>query len=161
MRHIYSLVLISMFIMFPVSRTTAQVMHADTLKADTVRGKGNLIKKAYKSLLKSITKKNPSTSITEDAYLSTKSEVPYRVFEGKTIRRINIQRLGFEKTFEDTVNNIRTIASKAANRLHVKTREWVIRNNLFIKEGDPLNAYELSDNERFLRTLSFVQDARI
>src|SRR6201999_4256376 len=36
-----------------------------------------------------------------------------------------------------------------------------IRNNLFIKEGQPVNAYKLSDNERLIRSLNFIQDARI
>jgi hypothetical protein len=45
--------------------------------------------------------------------------------------------------------------------LHSDTKEWVIKDNLFINEGEELNAYKLADNERYLRTLNFIQDARI
>ena len=45
--------------------------------------------------------------------------------------------------------------------MHTNTKEFVIRNNLFIQEGKPLNPYRVADNERTLRTLSFMLDARI
>ena len=45
--------------------------------------------------------------------------------------------------------------------MHRNTREWVIRNNLFIKEKTGLNPYITADNERHLRSLEFIQDARI
>jgi outer membrane protein assembly factor BamA len=47
------------------------------------------------------------------------------------------------------------------NTLHVDTYDWVIRDNLFIKKGTLLNPYLISDNERYLRSLEFIQDARI
>ena len=37
----------------------------------------------------------------------------------------------------------------------------MLRNALFIKENTPLEAYRLADNERYLRTLNYIQDARI
>ena len=37
----------------------------------------------------------------------------------------------------------------------------MIRNNLFIKEGQALNPYRLADNERYLRDLNFIKDSRI
>ncbi len=45
--------------------------------------------------------------------------------------------------------------------MHRKTRDWVIRNSLFIRENTPLSSYRLADNERLIRTLEYVQDARI
>ncbi len=90
-----------------------------------------------------------------------KSEDPYLKYDGKIIRRIVIKRIGFEKTVLDTTRNLQSFISKAANTLHVNTREFVIRNNLFIREGKALNPYRVADNERTLRNLDFVMDARI
>src|SRR5450432_202787 len=45
--------------------------------------------------------------------------------------------------------------------MHSTTRDWVIRNSLFIKENTPLSGYKLADNERLIRSLEYVQDARI
>lgn len=93
--------------------------------------------------------------------LNTKSIVPYLPLEGKIIRKIYIREYGFEKTFTDTSKRIAYFGTRILNKLHRNTREWVIRNNLFIKTNRPLNAYLVADNERYLRSLNYIQDARI
>src|SRR6185295_18952057 len=90
-----------------------------------------------------------------------KSEDPYIKYQGKIIRRIILQRIGFEKMVVDTARNLQSAIAKTANRLHTNSREFTIRNNLFVREGKPLNPYRLADNERFLRNLDFIMDARI
>lgn len=90
-----------------------------------------------------------------------KGEERFKRYEGKYIRYIFVQRYGFERTFADTSNRINYFGTRILNALHTDTREFVVRQNLFMKEHTRLNAYELADNERYLRTLSFVQDARI
>ncbi|MEJ7736702.1 MAG: hypothetical protein WKF97_04675 [Chitinophagaceae bacterium] len=100
-------------------------------------------------------------SVGKPALLNTKSESPYRSYEGKIIRRIITSELGFEKTFTDTTRKINYYGTRILNALHVDTREWVIRDNLFIRENSALNGYMLADNERYLRSLEFIQDARI
>jgi hypothetical protein len=51
--------------------------------------------------------------------------------------------------------------ARVANALHQTTKEQIIRNNLFIREKKPLDPYKLADNERYLRDLNFILDARI
>lgn len=97
----------------------------------------------------------------DDAPINEKSEKPYLPFAGKIIRKIIVRRIGFNANVQDTSRNIQTFLSKAANTLHVDTREFVIRDNLFVREGQPLNPYRIADNERILRNLNFVKDARI
>jgi len=108
----------------------------------------------------SITKGRPD-SIAIAAALNTKSESPFKPYEGKVIRHIFIRGYGFEQTFTDTARRLQYFGTKVLNQLHRKTRDWVIRNNLFIKENTPVNAYKLADNERVIRNLNFIQDARI
>jgi hypothetical protein len=93
--------------------------------------------------------------------LNTKSETPFITYEGKVIRHIMVRGYGFEQNFVDTSKRLEYFGTKILNHLHHKTRDWVIRNSLFIKENTPLNAFKLADNERLIRSLEYVQDARI
>jgi hypothetical protein len=97
----------------------------------------------------------------DEATINEKSETPYLKYDGKIIRRIIVRHIGFEKSVIDTTRNLVNYVTKTANRLHYNTKEFVIRNNLFIREGKPLNPYRVADNERSLRNLNFIKDARI
>jgi hypothetical protein len=90
-----------------------------------------------------------------------KSEDAYLKYEGKIIRRIILKRIGFDKLVVDTARNLQSAIAKTANRLHNNSKESTIRNNLFVRRGSPLNPYRLADNERLLRNLDFMMDARI
>ena len=50
---------------------------------------------------------------------------------------------------------------RAANRIHITTRESVIRRELLFTSGDVLNPVQLEQTERNLRGLVFLRDARI
>lgn len=106
-------------------------------------------------------KRNSSDTNTQQGLLTTKSEEAFRPYEGKIIRHIFINQYGFEKTFTDTTQRINYSGTKLLNKLHRNTREWAIRNALFIKENTSVVAYRLADNERYLRSLDYIQDARI
>jgi hypothetical protein len=90
-----------------------------------------------------------------------KSEDSYVKYQGKIIRRIIVRRFGFDKIVVDTANNLQSAIAKTANRLHINSKESTILNNLFVREGKPLNPYRLADNERLIRNLDFIMDARI
>lgn len=124
------------------------------------RNRGLRNNNIFKFFSNSITKGRPD-SIAIATALNTKSESPFKPYEGKVIRHIFIRGYGFEQTFTDTSKRLQYFGTKVLNQLHRKTRDWVIRNNLFIKENTPVNAYKLADNERLIRNLNFIQDARI
>ncbi|MDQ3110794.1 MAG: hypothetical protein M3R17_12945 [Bacteroidota bacterium] len=101
------------------------------------------------------------TTPSDDTVLHVKSENPYMKYQGRVIRAINIQTL-------DVTGAKKTIKFKAQRYLdstfdavHIKTKPSVIRNNLLFDVGDTVNAYLLANNEKNLRDLSFIQDARI
>lgn len=52
-------------------------------------------------------------------------------------------------------------AYRSANRMHVRTREGVIRRELLFREGDCYVPALLQDSERILRSLSFIADADV
>lgn len=111
-------------------------------------------------LLNIITRKNVDTSIQKGMLIS-KNESPFLPHQGKGIRHILIKEFGFDKTLTDTAKEIRYFGKDFIKHLHRITREKIIRNNLFIKEKTALNAYVVSDNERYLRSLDYIHDARI
>ncbi|MEI8280289.1 MAG: hypothetical protein WCG87_11040 [Bacteroidota bacterium] len=106
-------------------------------------------------------KKGPVDTVKEKQLLKVKSVTPYQKYEGRIIRKIKITQYGFEKKFIDTSGRISYIGTRILNGLHVNTQEWVIKNNLFFREGFELDPYIIADNERYLRTLSYIQDTRI
>ena len=125
---------------------------------DTIREKKNIPfsqRKSTQKLMNSIRHAPP------DSLIDIKSEMPFLPFEGKIIRKIIINQIGFERVIPDTTRWIKTTITKVANRMHNDTKSWVIQNNLFIREGKPLNPYRLADNERYLRDLEFILDSRI
>jgi hypothetical protein len=129
-------------------------------KDSTLHHRGLRNNNIFQFFRNSITKGRPD-SIAIATALNTKSESPFKPYEGKVIRHIFIRGYGFEQTFTDTARRLQYFGTKVLNQLHRKTRDWVIRNNLFIKENTPVNAYKLADNERVIRNLNFIQDARI
>ncbi len=90
-----------------------------------------------------------------------RNDLSFVSFEGKIIRNIEVQRLDFGTLITDTAHNFKNTFTKLANSAHHKSREFVIRNNLFFKKGDHLQAYLMADNERHLRDQPYIQDAKI
>jgi hypothetical protein len=87
---------------------------------------------------------------------------PFLQYNGRRIRFIAVAPTGFYTIVHDTVNGKRAnVGEIIADFFHKNTLPKVIRKNLFFKEGDKIFAGQLSDNERFLRSLPFMEDARI
>ena len=120
-------------------------------KKSFLRNKTNsLIKSFGESIYKENVSENPVMAVNH-----------FIAFKGKTIRSISIAPTGFNKIVEDSIIVNKNRFSKIADFFHKKTLPAVIRKNLFFKEGDKILPLLLSDNERYLRTLSFLQDALI
>ncbi len=96
-----------------------------------------------------------------DSMMFKTRENSFNVYGGKQIRYIYYNQL---KVFGTTIEDTTVVPNKLirfANMLHYDTRIWMIKQSLFFREGDTVNAYKLVDNERYLRRLPFIQDARI
>lgn len=141
-------------LLFAQEKPDSTEVRPDTTRAEQII---NEIKegKVSKRIIKSITRKRPS-----DPVAAIRSEEGFIPYQGKIIRKILIRHFDFEKTVYDTTHNIRNTITRIGNALHSTTKEWVIRDNLFIREGKPVNPYKLADNERHLRDLDFLLDAK-
>jgi hypothetical protein len=103
---------------------------------------------------------SPDTAIKRK--VDHNSEETYTDFSGKKIRKIQIQRLN---VFGTDVNNPAYYnpngSEKLMNGTHVNTNENIIRKFLLFSEGDTISPLTLSDNERIIRQLPHIDDARI
>jgi hypothetical protein len=108
---------------------------------------------------KSVSVNNPDPVYPTNG--AEKNQNAFEPYRGKAIRYIFIERLGFEKSVTDTQRVVKNIFNTIGDALHPSTANRVILNNLFFSEGDTLYPALLADNERYLRQLSYLQDARI
>ena len=90
-----------------------------------------------------------------------RKDLLFNQYRGKYIRNIIIKRLDFGTPITDTGRKFETRLTRWANDLHHKTREAVIRKNLFFRSGDKLVPYLIADNERYLRDIPYLHDADI
>jgi len=97
----------------------------------------------------------------KDTVMNERSTDAFKSCENKIIRNIEVEFIGFEWSIYDSSKHVNRLASKAGNALHSNTKEKTIRNNLFVKKNTRLNPYLLADNERFLRDVDFILDARL
>jgi hypothetical protein len=86
----------------------------------------------------------------------------YKSFQNKIIATISIRSLEvFGPTFDDTLKTTDIWIEKTANKLHSRSNLYVIRKNLWIKEGQLVEPDLMMDNERLLRSLPYLKDVRI
>jgi hypothetical protein len=87
---------------------------------------------------------------------------PYLKYKGRIIRKINIKVYDpFNYSVADTSLHENSFLENAGNRLHIKSRHWVIKNKLLFKSGDTLNPLSISETERLLRQPYYINDAKI
>lgn len=94
--------------------------------------------------------------------ISGSSEEKFNRSSGLKIRNIEIKRLnvfGSNINTPDFFEPNRT--EKLLNVTHFNTNELIIKKNLLFSQGDTISPLTLSDNERYLRELPYIDDARI
>lgn len=97
-----------------------------------------------------------STSITINKSISSIASQ-----EGKRINKIYFEHRHFGTFGINDSNYKPTALTRIANSLHDMTKESTIRKNLFFKEDEYLNPLVIAYNEKWLRDLPYIQDARI
>ena len=82
-------------------------------------------------------------------------------FDGKEINTIIIEQHNFSTNINIPQLNKKDFFTQLANKLHISSSDETIRKNLFFKPNDILNPIIIAYNEKWLRDLPFLQDARI
>ncbi|WP_372752139.1 hypothetical protein, partial [Labilibaculum sp.] len=117
--------------------------------------KRKFTKELYNLIFVSPDKLNPTDTIKTE-----RSETAFLQYHGKTIRHITIRILEpFGPTLYDTTQVSTSWLENTGNNLHHSSRTKSIRKLLRIKQGDSLDPFTLSDNERLVRELSYIKDA--
>ncbi len=96
--------------------------------------------------------------------LEKKSEPPpeFTDYDGKYVGNIYFKQIDiFGPSVIDTARKATSKISQFYNQIHVDTHDRVLRNNLVLKEGDVISSTQLADNERVIRSLRFIRDARL
>lgn len=145
----------------------------DSIPTDSVvelsRGKlfGNLAKSREKSgfnrFLYRMLIKRPSTKKalnTTEKFEENKSI--FSIAEGKPIRHIKIDtREPFGYSLTDSTVQPTKFVQKAGNALHIRTKNFVIRNYLLAKEGEKFDSLKILESERLIRSQRFTRRVRI
>ncbi|MCB9027782.1 MAG: hypothetical protein H6545_01500 [Bacteroidales bacterium] len=90
------------------------------------------------------------------------STASYEPYEGRIIRNREIIRLNaFGANMESPLDYHPTGMEKFLNSTYTKTQRFVLTKHLLFREGDTVSSLQLSDNERLIRELPFIDDATI
>jgi hypothetical protein len=113
----------------------------------------------FKKELYNLLMKNGSATLT-----IKRSQMPNNsmsAVEGKIIRRIEFTKADiFAPSVTDTTYEPSSWFEKTMNVTHVDTRRKLLKRYLLLKPGTPLDAFLVAENERILRGLSFIMDAK-
>ena len=82
-------------------------------------------------------------------------------YAGKRINSITIEQQNFLSSIDSKESNLKDVFSKIGNKLQSNSKKRAIRENIFFKEWDVFDPSIIAYNEKWLRDLSYIQDAKI
>jgi hypothetical protein len=90
---------------------------------------------------------------------SEQSFIPYK---GLIIDQIILKKVPvISGSVYDTTRQTTTWAGRAIDKAHIYSKDRIILNNLLFEAGDQISPFIMADNERLLRSLRFIEDAKI
>lgn len=120
------------------------------------------MKRYYYLWDKAVSYSTKDTTTKKQDYSIVSAELYFKQFEGKTIRSISFSNVDmFDGEIQDTTQKATNTISKYLNKTHVTTREHTVRNHLRFDEGEKISAHVLSENERLIRQLSYIEEVQI
>ncbi len=94
--------------------------------------------------------------------VSESSQAGFMPYSGMRISKISIQRLDvFGTNIKNPLSYTPSGIEAFLNHTHLSTNEIIIRNNLLFRVGDTVSPLTLSDNERLIRELPYIDESRI
>lgn len=107
-----------------------------------------------------VTKNQPKDPF--DTNDPVKSESFFQRFRDKKISTINYVSVDlFGGSVSDTTLKAQSSVGKLSNELHRNTSYEVIQQYLLFNFGDLVDPFKMADSERIIRSLSYIEDARI
>ncbi|PWD98720.1 hypothetical protein DDZ16_14570 [Marinilabilia rubra] len=101
------------------------------------------------------------SSFEKSAEINENSGLPKELI-GKKIRSIDIRHIQpFGGSVYDTTATNNSWLTRVGNKFRFETASSVILKTITIQEGSTINRADINDSERLLRSLSFINEARI
>ncbi|MCX7986445.1 MAG: hypothetical protein N2662_05860 [Bacteroidales bacterium] len=90
------------------------------------------------------------------------TEAAYLVYRNAIIRKITIRKIKvFGATLNEPGREPQYFLGKMGNRIHVCTRDWVIRKFFLFKSGEKLDPFKVAETERIIREEPYIEDVKI
>ena len=90
-----------------------------------------------------------------------KNESRFTPYNSKIINQIQVNSVAYTTPFNDSLFKGKKIKHALQEALYNSTTNKTMIKNLFFSIGDTLYPFLLADNEKFLREITFIQDAQI
>jgi hypothetical protein len=128
------------------------VMSSDTLKTNH---NSSLFYREWNNLLQKIYAIQPAS---KNMRITNSNLV---AFDGMIIRKIEIKKVNvFAKNAMDTSYVPSNWLQKAGTTIHTGTRDKIIMRNLLLEPGERLDVFLAAENERLIRDMPYIMDAR-
>lgn len=158
---IYLLFLLSL-LHFSVLGQETGTIHKDSLKKNQKEKLEKLEDLSKKSKFGKFTHRLIFKPINKKRRPRNTERVSFTNSEGKIIRNINIVTLDpFGFSISDTTRIPDSWLEKAGNAVHVKTKQFTIRNLLLFKKNQQLDSLLVRESERLIRSQRYVRQVTI
>ena len=103
-----------------------------------------------------------SESMTDSARINLLKQIrSLKSYTGKRINSITIEQHDFLTSIDSKDSKMKDLFSKLGNTLQSNSKSRAIKENLFFKEWDVFDPSIVAYNEKWLRDLNYIQDAKI
>ncbi len=97
-----------------------------------------------------------------DSLITKNSEAYFLPYQHMVIRNISIKKINvFGGSIDEPDKETNNKIEKIGNKIHIKTRDHVIRKYILFKENQRLDPFYIAESERLLREQPFIQDVKI
>ncbi len=114
--------------------------------------------KFTKVLHKLIFKSVSNNSVKQSRDNITEIQDLYKEYEGKIIRNIRIETLDpFGYSVSDTTRKPKKWIERSGNAVHLKTKQFTVRNRLLFKKHERLDSLLVKESERLIRSQRYAR----
>lgn len=141
----------------PIGVQDTSVFIQDT--ANFNRIKRNFSKRRWTKLLYDAIVSVPKSAENKEDYSTDRAYQPYRERKIENIEIVTLAPFGTNVYLPDVMDSSWWV--QPANKLYLKTRENLIRKNLFFHKDDKIDPLVFAETEAFLRNIGYIYDVRI
>jgi len=147
----------------PAAKDTIKDKHEQKYKKlENYSQRKKFTKFLHKLIFKPVEKKKASQARQKVKNRTPEMQNSFDKYEGKIVRRIIVETLDpFGYSVSDTTRKPESGFHRFGNRVHLKTKEFTIKNLLLFKRNEPLDSLLIKDSERLIRSQRYVRRVAI